>query len=330
MTAILPVEMLLGYLAFAQPVQAQLNPPTTTQTAAPEYKNVDSSIEKYLCTPNDSNLGGALFNCISKVYRFGVAFGAIAVVFFIVLAGYMYITGGEAAKGKAKTMIQNSIIGIALMLGSYLLLSFINPDLVKIKPIQAPIFSASDLPKCADVGLGVNCVLPDGQVNVPNPAPGGASGCANRESGSCTKQVISACPAFASQMENSLRACNQESMGGRADIASTVDRCDETTTGKVVAFSWGLWQLNVAAGSYGAEFPECKGVLSQAGGPWSTLCITGGTCGRKCTFGKGADAFYACTKALADPVRNTKQACNLYAKSGWGPWPYTKKVCNLP
>jgi hypothetical protein len=125
MTAILPVQMLLGYLVFAQPAQAQLNTGTSAQSTVPEYKNVDSSIEKYLCTPNSSNLGGALFTCISKVYRFGVAFGAIAVVFFIVLAGYMYITGGEAAKSKAKTMIQNSIIGIALMLGSYLLLSLI-------------------------------------------------------------------------------------------------------------------------------------------------------------------------------------------------------------
>ncbi len=322
----------LFYVSGASFAQAQglTNPIDTTKPAAelPTYQGVDGSIKDYLCTPQGT--GTDLYDCIGRLYKFGISFGAIALVFFLVIAGYIYLSGGEAAKGKAKNMLYSAFTGMAILLGSYLLLSFINPELVKIKTIQPPIFEALDLPKCEDIGFSTKCIISTGPgTGQVYTAPGGASGCANRESGSCTKQVISACPGMAANMENALRACNQESMGGKAGIASTVDRCDSPSG--VVAFSWGLWQINVAAGSYGDEFPECKGVLREAGGPWKTLCITGGTCGRKCEFGSGGKAaFDKCTAALADPVRNTKQACKLFNDRGWKPWPHTRKVCKLP
>ncbi len=165
-------------LVIANPtfVFAQSNNNSTGGIGLTNYSGVDSSISKYLCTPSDPSTpdnSQDLPRCINKVYRFGVAFGAIAVVFFIVLAGYMYITGGEAAKGKAKTMIQNAVIGIGLMLGSYVILSFINPTLVIYKPIQPPIFIASDLADCAQLGLGEECVLPDGSTGLSNGSGGG-------------------------------------------------------------------------------------------------------------------------------------------------------------
>jgi hypothetical protein len=89
--AILP-----GPLNTNQPQQAEL----------PQYnRGVDTSIKDFLCTPDANNLGTPLYDCIGKIYRFGVAFGAIAVVFFVVWAGYMYMVGGEAAKGKAKYLV---------------------------------------------------------------------------------------------------------------------------------------------------------------------------------------------------------------------------------
>ncbi|HEX3095976.1 MAG TPA: transglycosylase SLT domain-containing protein [Patescibacteria group bacterium] len=175
----LALQIVLGYLGQTTLVaQAQLNTNTAPAANLPTYQGVDQSISAYLCAPDESNLGASLFTCIKKVYRFGVAFGAIALVFFVVVAGYLYIVGGEASKAKGKAMFISTLTGMVIILSSYVLLSFINPDLVKIKPIQAPIFSASDLPKCADVGYGVNCVLPDGQVSTPGGGagtPGSAS-----------------------------------------------------------------------------------------------------------------------------------------------------------
>lgn len=173
-------QILLGYVSSALPLQAAVTGGINSNTGAagqvPEYKGVQGSIEQYLCTPNKGNLGGALFNCITKLYRFGVAFGAIALVFFVVLSGYMYISGGEAAKAKGKGILLSALTGMAIILSSYVLLGFINPDLLKIKPIQTPIFRAADLPDCEDVGYGQNCVLPSGQVHI---ASGGVAGSAS-------------------------------------------------------------------------------------------------------------------------------------------------------
>ncbi len=131
----------------------------TTNVDVPVYQNVQQSVTNFLCTPSENPDGRDLERCINKVYRFGIAFGAIALVFFVVLAGYYYITGGENGKGKAKGIVQNSLVGMGLLLGSYVLLRFINPDLVVFKPIQPPIFSAEDLPSCDEIGLGNDCVI---------------------------------------------------------------------------------------------------------------------------------------------------------------------------
>ncbi len=128
----------------------------------PQYGGVDQSISEYLCTPSEQADGRDLERCINKMYRFSIAFGAIALVFFIVFAGYMYITGGETGKGKAKGILQNALIGIGLLLGAYVLLGFINPNLLLFKTIQPPIFEADDIALCADLGFGENCVIADG------------------------------------------------------------------------------------------------------------------------------------------------------------------------
>lgn len=154
------------------------NTNTKNPTSIPvaEYKGVQSSISAYLCTPDPSGKDGtALQKCINKLYRFGVSFGAIALVFFIVFAGYMYITGGETGKGKAKSILSNAVIGITLLLSSYLILSFINPSLVLFKPIQPPIFDAADIAACSDVGLGQECTLPDGTIASGNGSGGGTA-----------------------------------------------------------------------------------------------------------------------------------------------------------
>jgi hypothetical protein len=166
----LVVQMLFGYFSAvnfisAQGVDGPLDSSKSVVNNRPIYSGVDDSLAAYLCVPSKDSVGTALYSCIGKMYRFGIAFGAIALVFFIVFAGYLYITGGETGKEKGKSVFLSALTGMAIILSSYVLLSFINPELTKIKVIQPPIFTAADLPKCVDVGLGENCVLPNGQVN---------------------------------------------------------------------------------------------------------------------------------------------------------------------
>jgi hypothetical protein len=140
----------------------------------PQYTlSVDKSISQYLCTPSDPPDGKDLENCINKLYRFGISFGAIALVFFLVYAGYMYMTGGEAGKNSAKGIFQNALIGMVILLSSYVLLGFINPNLLLFKTIQPPIFTADNFPSCTDVGFGEKCTLLDGSVGTGNGTGGG-------------------------------------------------------------------------------------------------------------------------------------------------------------
>lgn len=201
LAALLIAEIFFSYagtpqVVNAQGVQGPLNANTSAPISVPKYEGVDQSIADYLCVPNDGNTGTAIYECISKGYRLGIAFGGIALVFFIVFAGYMYMTGGETGKGKAKGILTAALTGMAIILSSYVLLNFINPDLVKIKPIQTPVFTASDLPRCEDVGLNENCVLSSGQVNV------GSSGIPGSSSEAQYKALISK---YASQ--NGLEYC---------------------------------------------------------------------------------------------------------------------------
>lgn len=164
--------ILFGLILFS-PSVVLAQSESTTNFDVPEYQGVDSSLTSFLCTPSDPPNGKDLETCINKGYRFGIAFGAISLVFFLVFAGYMYITGGEVGKEKGKSILKNALVGISLLLGSYLILSFINPSLVLFKPIQPPIFTAADMPSCEAIGFKGTCTLGDGTI-----AYGGDEDCA--------------------------------------------------------------------------------------------------------------------------------------------------------
>ncbi len=162
--AFLIVSMAFGLVNSAS-AQILKDPIDTTQPIGkelPQYNaGVDQSIKEYLCVPDESNIGVALYDCLGRVYRFGIAFGSIALVFFVVLAGYYYILGGESSKEKGKSIFLSALTGMIILLSSFVLLRFINPSLVQIRPIQPPIFTAV-LPKCEEVGFGVNCIISTG------------------------------------------------------------------------------------------------------------------------------------------------------------------------
>lgn len=146
---------------FSQIWLIQINPARATAPVQPliTYTGADASIAEFLCTPSNNPSGGDLANCINKLYRFGIAAGGFILVFFVVLAGYFYMTGGEQSKAKGKTILQNALVGVIILAGSYTLLKFINPQLVVYKPIQPPIFEASTKPSCESLGLGQDCIL---------------------------------------------------------------------------------------------------------------------------------------------------------------------------
>lgn len=177
--AVLGLTFMNPALALAQGSTGTANDTSTKGgISVTEYSGVQDSLTRFLCTPSESGTDSrALEKCINKMYRFGISFGAIALVFFVVFAGYLYMTGGETGKQKAKGIIQNALIGMGLLLGSYVILSFINPNLVIIKPIQPPIFDAAGLPSCEDIGFKDTCVIDSEDTAVTSSGKGGYMDC---------------------------------------------------------------------------------------------------------------------------------------------------------
>ncbi len=129
----------------------------TDDADSPDYRQfkVEESIKKYLCTPSEANVtqpgyndlypdnaqnqaSGDLYNCINRLYKFAIAIGTSIGVFFIVLAGYVYIDAGgnEESITKAKSILTSTIAAMVILFSGYILLKAINPELVQFKPIQ--------------------------------------------------------------------------------------------------------------------------------------------------------------------------------------------------
>jgi hypothetical protein len=81
-----------------------------------------------------------LYDCINKVYRFAIAVGSVFAVFFIVIAGYLYMSsdGSSESVDKAKSIIASSITAMVILFSGYILLKEINPDLIAFQNIQPP------------------------------------------------------------------------------------------------------------------------------------------------------------------------------------------------
>ena len=127
---------------------------------------IDKQITQYLCAPNavpesqtnnasgnpyggiaaqtnaafNNNNSGILFKCINQIYKFAIVVSAVVGVFFIVIAGYIYMSsdGDAEAVTKAKDILRTTIASIVILLGGYVLLKALNPDLIQFHSIQPP------------------------------------------------------------------------------------------------------------------------------------------------------------------------------------------------
>lgn len=203
-----------------------------TQNKLPKYEGgVDQSIRDYLCTPSEPADGRDLERCVNRLYRFGISFGAIALVFFVVIAGYIYITGGEQGKGKAKGMLANAFTGMAILVGSYALLYFINPNLVTFRPIQPPIFDAPDIATCEELGFGRDCV---GVVSPEEYSDSSETNSGTNRYASCSGGVVSIsgvpradkatqiCAELLGKLKTALSQYSSQSPGMKFIITSTI------------------------------------------------------------------------------------------------------------
>ncbi len=114
----------------------------------PDYRTsgVQEQIAQYLCTPPAStgepgNPNGVnLYQCINKLYKFAIIFASVVGVFFIVIAGYIYMgsEGNQESVEKAKSILISTVTSLVILLSAYVLLKAINPDLIQFHDITLP------------------------------------------------------------------------------------------------------------------------------------------------------------------------------------------------
>ncbi|MEI6835375.1 MAG: hypothetical protein WCK59_00945 [Candidatus Falkowbacteria bacterium] len=89
---------------------------------------------------------------IFAIYTYGLTVVGIIAVLILMAAGLLWIvSGGDSGKiNKAKSMIAGSITGLLLMVSMNLLLSYINPELIKKKAISLDYLTKISLESLAE------------------------------------------------------------------------------------------------------------------------------------------------------------------------------------
>lgn len=80
---------------------------------------------------------GSLADFVSNIFTMAISAGAILAVIRLSWAGYLYMTTDSwGSKGHAKEVIGDVVLGLLLLLGIWLILWQINPDILKLRFIE--------------------------------------------------------------------------------------------------------------------------------------------------------------------------------------------------
>ncbi|MDO8599594.1 MAG: pilin, partial [bacterium] len=141
---ILLIGVIAPALAHAQsPVRYEPVKPKL-QIEIPTLKFSDTIVQRTDGTPTEVSIPwiGEYF---AAIYRFAVPVGAILATIIIMIGGVIWLTsGGSGRLSTAKEWIGNAVVGLLLLVGSYVVLNLINPDLVRFQALRIRI-AAPDL-----------------------------------------------------------------------------------------------------------------------------------------------------------------------------------------
>lgn len=93
---------------------------------------------------------------LKAIYNWGLGIAGIIAVVMLMAGGLMWITSGGSGDmvSRAQKMIVGSITGLALLVGAYLLLTIINPNLVNLPTIDTELIGKITPGCCEENGVG--------------------------------------------------------------------------------------------------------------------------------------------------------------------------------
>lgn len=278
-------------------------------------------------------------NIFDWIFRVMVYIGFAVLVAMGIL--YIVSVGNTQLIGMAKKGIWASLTGFAVVLLGWVA---INVVLMVLADGTLASGTATFSIKTNGSWFEFNCDTTSkyltGASGTTSGTPGGTTGggpgngtCSVISSGYCTTDNLG--KACSWNAEAASKVCNVES-GGNTSAASNTDRCQNESGDR---FSFGLFQLNIIANGCMLGSDCCwQNVFSLENGN------AGNNGGRKktCTNSKGVSyvcgwgcsvinrtKYAECSQRAMDAAKNIEAACTLYKKSGWSPWPVTKKTCGL-
>ena len=161
---------------------------------------------------------------INGVYQYGINIVGILAAIMLMAGGLLWlISGGDSSKiTQAKDIIIGSITGMIILMASYIILTQVNPDLVKMKSISTGYIVKDTTP------------LPENTGEF-------AAKCKPTDTGNC---AISNMSGFGSRATQASAICMAES-GGNAGAYNSLTKC----AGGEYAV-WGLFQFNLSANRF--------------------------------------------------------------------------------
>jgi len=251
-----------------------------------------------------TNAGNNIGVCINRIYVISLALGGTLSVLIIVIAGYLYMQGGEGAK-TGKNMLTSAITGLVILFGTYIFLNTINPDLTAISG-----YTLQDL-SCTGAGSSAgqnSCTLPSGSASSCSPItdPNSPISVTNLQSG-----------CFGSNAQNASIIANAESSN---NASAAGDICTENGQNNPVSF--GYFQINISANNVNGlkcttAFDRSASGSSSLGGGKFNCAVT------------NQNLYNQCKTAALNPSTNISAACSLSNNgSSFSKWS-THTTCNI-
>ncbi len=256
----------------------------------------------------ETNAVLGLADYIARLYIFIVSSIGIIAAVMIMFHGFQWAAaaGNSDIIGKAKDGILHAIIGIVLAFSSYMILNFINPNLIQ-----------STNPAIPKAGA------PVATVNGVAAASGGV--CEAPSSGTCEPATLLTVSkgCFGTHVNEASGICNAETRG--QSIESQTDVC---TDGR--AFSVGLFQVNMIANGYLISGCEKDKVYNYGHGNPGLVADPANPNGKKhydCSV-KNVPLYESCKAQFIEATKNVELACRISSNGAhWKPWS-TNKKCN--
>lgn len=263
---------------------------------------------------------------VANLYNFAILIGGLLAFGSILYGGILYLTtgGNPTAQHEAKERIRDAIIGLLLLLGIYLVLNIVNPDLTnlrfpdlqRLKPppttATTTIFIDSSSWACKYGNTIDKCYATEGDCKtgcvVSEPGEGQGT-----QSGTCSQVAGSMCPGsgFANNTCNDLAGAAKQNneaypKTNAPDLQKMMD-CVKTKLGYANLGSEYTWDQSHETCNYTRGKPTCdsQGTCSHA----VNSCHYGGKTGTQ-----GAEAVDYGNEAIGGKI--IKAALECGAKNG--------------